>query len=296
MLNGFVSVILFVIWGILLLKQGRGTPQWLAIIFAILPIVVVTMIAATGTAFGRLRPFWEHTRGLVQSNTFIATRPMTTARLVAAKFRMAAESVLLNWMLAVAGTTFWLIVSDNIDNAAVLARDFFSRYPGGKGAAIIVLTCILLPALSWRLLTGALVPVLTGRRWVADGAVGLYLSFLAAAGGCGFWLAKSEPSQLARLYPMISILVAAIGLVKGAAALAGFRAALERGLLSWRNIGGILALWLVLTACGIALAMLIGPLSFLPVSLPILALCVASLVPLARFPLATLALDWNRHR
>ncbi len=199
-------------------------------------------------------------------------------------------------MLAAVGTTCWLVVSDNLDNAEVLARDFFSRYPGGKGFAVIALACILLPALSWRFLTGALVPVLTGRRWVADGAVWLYVSFLAALGGCGFWLAKSEPDQLARLYPTIPLLVLGIVLVKGTAAASGFHAALKRGLMSWRNIGGILGLWFILSACGISLALLLGPVASVPVSLPMLGLSVAALVPLARFPLATLALDRNRHR
>ena len=294
--NGFIAVMLFVIWGILLLRQGHGTPEWLALIFTILPIVLIATIAATGTAFGRFRPFWEHTRGFVRENTFIATRPMTTARLVAAKFRMAAESVLINWALAVIGTTGWLVSSDNLDIAAVLVRDFFSRYPGGRGVAVIALTGILLPALSWRFLTGALVPVLTGRRWVADGAAWLYLSFLAAVGGCGFWLTRSTPGEIGRVYAVIPFLVVGIVLVKGILALAGFHAALERGLMSWRNVAGVLSFWVTLSACGISLAILIGPISYVPVSLPILALGVASLVPLARFPLATLALDWNRHR
>jgi hypothetical protein len=296
MLNLFVSVILFVIWGVLLLRQGHGTPQWLAIVFALLPIVLVITIAATGTAFGLFRPFWSHQRGLAQRNTFIATRPMTSARLVAAKYRMAAASVLINWTLMVVGTTCWLVVSDNLDTAAILVRDFFAHYPGGKGVAVIVLTCILLPALSWRFLTGSLVPVLTGRRWVADGAVWLYLSLLAALGGFGFWLASLTPEQRTRLYPAIPFLVVGIVLVKGAAALAGFRAVLERRLMSWRNIGGVLGLWFVLSACGIALAILLGPIASLKVSLPSLALGVTALVPLARFPLATLAVDWNRHR
>ena len=296
MLNGFVSVILFVIWGILLLRQGHGTPEWLVLIFTILPIVLVMTIAATGTAFGMFRPFWSHERGVAQPATFIAIRPMATARLVAAKFRMAAASVIFNWTLAVVGTICWLLVSDNRDNAAVLARDFLSRYPGGRGFAVIALTSILLPVLSWRLLTGSLVPILTGRRWVADGAVWLYVSFLAALGAFGLWFAKSEPSELARYYPAIPFLVAGIVLVKGATAVAGFYAALERGLMSWRNIAGVLGLWFGLTACGIALAILLGPISSVPVSLPILALGVAAIVPLARFPLATLALDWNRHR
>ena len=66
--------------------------------------------------------------------------------------------------------------------------------------------------------------------------------------------------------------------------------------MSWGNVAGLLGLWLVLTACGIALAVLVGPMPYVSVSLPILVVSVAAIVPLARFPLATLALDWNRHR
>jgi hypothetical protein len=296
MLNGFVAVILFIIWGILLLRQGHGTPEWLALIFTILPIVIVTTIASTGTAFGRFRPFWVHTRGLVRENTFVATRPMTTGRLVAAKYLMAAQSVLINWTLAVAGTAGWLLVSDNLDNATILSRRFFTRYPGARGFAIIALACILLPTLSWRFLTGSFVPVLTGRRWVTDGAVWLYLAFLAAVGACGFWLANSDTNQMARLSTAIPFLVVGFASVKGSAAVVGYHSALKRGLMSWGNVAGLLGLWLVLTACGIALALLVGPMPYLSVSLPILVLSVAAIVPLARFPLATLALDWNRHR
>jgi hypothetical protein len=296
MLSGFVAITLFIIWGILLLRQGRGTPEWLALIFTILPIVIVATIASTGTAFGRFRPFWVHTRGLVRENTFVATRPMTTARLVAAKYLMAAQSVIINWTLAVAGTAGWLLVSDNLDNARILVRDFFTRYPGAQGSAIIALACILLPALSWRFLTGALVPVLTGRRWVADGAVGLYLAFLAAVGACCFWLANSDPNQMARLVAPIPFLVVGFASVKGIAAVAGYHSALRRGLMSRGNVAGLLGLWLVLTACGIALAVLVGPMPYLSVRWPILFLSIGVIVPLARFPLATLALDWNRHR
>ena len=271
MLNGFVSGILFWIWVVLLFRHGHGTPTELALILTLFTTVVVVTIAASGTAFGRFGPFWSHQRGLTQRNTFIATRPMTSARLVAAKFRMAAASVIFNWTLAVVGTACWLVVSNDFDNAEVLARGFFNRYPGGKGFAVIALTCILLPALSWRFLTGAVVPVLTGRRWVADGAVWLYVSLLTALGGYGFWLAKSEPDQLARLYPAIPFLVAGIALVKGAIAVTGFRLAIQRGLMSWRNTACLLGLWFVLSVCGIALAVLLGPSSSVPVSLPVLA-------------------------
>ncbi len=292
MLNGFVGAGLFMIWGVLLGAGRHGGPQWFATIIVLLAIVVVTSIAATGTSFGRFRPFWSRSRGF---NTGMAVRPMSSGRLVAAKFRMSAASVLWNWALAVAGTTFWIVVSGNVDNATIMARDVFNRYPGGRGFAIIALACILLPALSWRLLTGALVPVLTGRRWVADSAVWLYMSLVAGLGSCGFWLTRS-PEHLVWFYTALPWLVPGIAILKGAAAIAAFRGALRHELMSWRNIVGVLSLWLVLTGCGAAMAILVGPMSSVPVSWPIVAIGIALYVPLVRFPLATLALDWNRHR
>ena len=197
MLNGFVGVhACSAIWGVLLLRHGHGNPQWFA----------HDHRASSDRRRGALSPRPEpasagldHSGAILQARLRLTRssprRPMTTGRLVAAKFRMSAASVILTWALAVAGTTFWIVVSDNLDDAAIVARDSLSRYPGGRGFAIIALACILLPALSWRLLTGSLVPVFTGRRWVADGAAWLFLAFLAGLGGCGFWLTKSSRSS-----------------------------------------------------------------------------------------------------
>jgi hypothetical protein len=291
-LNGFVGAGLFMVWGVLLCAGRHGNTQWFAMILVLIPIAVVFFISSSGTGFGRFRPFWSRTRGF---DTFMAVRPMSTGRLVAAKVRMSTASVLWSWALAVAGTTFWIVVSGNVDNATIVARDFFNRYPGGRGFAIIALTCVLLPALSWRLLTGQLVTVLTGRRWVADSAVWFYLSLFAGLGCCGFWVTRS-PEHLVRFYSVLPWLVAGVAILKGAAAVMAFRAALRQGLMSWRNIVGVLSLWLVLAGCAVAMAILVGPMSVVPVPWPIIALGVASFVPLVQLPLATLALDWNRHR
>lgn len=171
---------------------------------------------------------------MVAAGTFVATRPMTTGRLVAAKFRMAAASVFLTWAQAVAGTTFWVVVSHNLENATIVTRDFLNHYSGGRGYAIIALACILLPALSWRLLTEYLVVLLTGRHWVADGAGWIFLALLAGLGCCGFFL-KNHPEHLARFYSALPWLIAGLAVLKGAAAVAAFRAALCRGLMLWRK-------------------------------------------------------------
>ena len=277
MLNGFVAVILFIIWGILLLRQGHGTPEWLALIFTILPIVIVATIASTGTAFGRFRPFpaGPSPGGYARENTFVATRPMTTARLVAAKYLMAAQSVIINWTLAVAGTIgCWLLVSDNLDNAGILVRSFFTRYPGAQGSAIIALACILLPVRFELEIPDRVtrVPVLTGRRHQGDrrGRLALPCWILAAAGrrAVSGWRSRIPTSELARILSVapIPFLVVGIASVKGAiAAVVGYHSALKRGLMSWGNVAGLLGLWLVLTACGIALSgPFLGPMPYGP--------------------------------
>ena len=133
-------------------------------------------------------------------------------------------------------------------------------------------------------------------RWVADGAVWLYLAFLVASWRSRVLAGEVEPEHMLGSIRRIPLLVVGIVLVKGAAAVAGFRATACQGLMSWRNIVARSESVVCLTGCGVALAVLALPASALPLSRPILALCVATLVPLARFPLATLALDWNRHR
>jgi hypothetical protein len=292
MLNGFVCGGFFVIWCILVGTGRHGDPHWFATIIVIFTIMVPTFIAASAASFGRFRPFWSRSRDL---NSFVPTRPTTTLRLVTAKFRMGAASVLVSWTWAVALTAIWIFISGNQDNAAVMIREFFSRYPGARGVAIMLLSCGLLPALSWRFMTWTVAPTLAGRRWVDQAAIGVYLTAIFGLAGSGFWL-SNHPEHLAALYSALPWLVASVALLKGGTAVAAFRAALRQGLFSWRNVVVVLGVWSFITCCGIAWAVLVGPSSAVPESSPVLALAVASFVPLARFPLATLALDWNRHR
>ena len=294
MLNGFVMMTLCIIWTIMMAAGKHGDPSWFAFILGLLVIVVVAVTGAAGISLGRLVPLWtrdEQGRG----TSFVATRPMTTGRLVAAKFVMAAASVYLNWASALAGTMIWIVVSDNLDNARSVMNGFLTRYSPAQAIAIIGLGCVVIPALCWRQLTGNVVPVLTGRRWVADGVVSLLLAGAVALAAFVYWLTR-EPARIAGFYTFIPWLVVALAIVRLTIAVIAFRAALEQGLMSWQNVAGVLALWLFITGCGIALAAILAPV--LPISAPrfLVALGIATLVPLVRFPLATLALEWNRHR
>ena len=56
-----------------------------------MPVIIASSVAA---AVGGLAPFWAWRRGDLP---IVMTRPMTSGGVVAAKFGMAAASVLLAW-------------------------------------------------------------------------------------------------------------------------------------------------------------------------------------------------------
>ena len=111
------------------------------------------------------------------------------------------------------------------------------------------------------------------------------------------WLAV-HPERLPWVYPAIPPwMVGLVAIVKTAAAIAAFHAVSSLGLWSWRQIAGVFSGWLLFTGCADRAG---DPDRADPRhSDPDAAGCrerAALFVPLVRFPLATLALDWNRHR
>jgi hypothetical protein len=257
-------------------------------LFLGMPVIVA---GSTSSIHGRLRPFWVDTRGFM---TFLAIRPTTSASLVAAKFRMALMSAFWSWVIAVAGTVTWVFASYDTANVAALAREFFERYPGGRGVTILALAGVLFPALIWRHLTDWIAPRLSGRRSIAEGGAWVYavVIIILASGGVRLMF---HPEDRPLFIAAVPWLVVSAALCKGGLAIGTFKAALRRRLMSWPAIWGILGLWLALTACAVGMAALLIP-PGASVSWPILSLGIGAFVPLVRFPLATLALDWNRHR
>ena len=288
---GFLCGTMLSIWACLLSAGKPVQAPLFPLILGLLLAAPVVTVGSVGPAMGRFRPFWIEHR---YSNTFLDVRPMASAAFVAAKMRLATLTVIVSWVFILAGTVFCIVFSQSVPAAITTWRRFASVYPGGQAPVICGLVCVLLPALSWRFLTDGLPFVLTGRKWIADGSVWLYLAAVLGLVSGGLWLATHR-DQLPRVLALVPWLVVLCAILKAGAAAAAYRAAMRRRLIAWPEFWRGLAVWSVFTGLAVALVLLLKlPPAF--GSKPTLVLGIATFAPLVRFPLATLAIEWNRRR
>ncbi len=240
---------------------------------------------------------------------FSATRPLTSEALAAAKLRAAAFTLLVSCAFAAVTVSLWAVASGNFgaiaSQVAALAR--------GRDAITVGLVAatgpVVLFALTWKGMVGAMVPVLTGRNWVSYAIALAFILAAALIGGATILFAPIVGARIADLKLILAgkalpprfLLVAmplAIGLILGlklALSAFAFRAAIRRGLIGRRGVVEAALLWAIPTACLLALgALLLRPSNAR--GWLALAMLAALLPPLGRFPAATLALDWDRHR
>jgi hypothetical protein len=288
---GFLGVEMLAIWGVVLTVPARIDATRIPLIVGLLLAAPVLTVGSMGPGISRFRPPLADYRGLT---TFLMVRPITGGGLVAAKLRMALVCVISSWLFILAGTTACILLKGGLSGAIIAWHRFQSLYPGGRAAAICGLTCVLIPGLMWKLLTDGFPHVLTGRKWIADGAVFIYAAGLVGLVSAAHWL-STHPEQLPRVLSIAPWLVVFGAIVKAGVAVAAFRTAMRRGLIGWPEFWRVLAGWSAFAGLAIALAMLVKPPTGF-VSKPILFLSIATFAPLGRFPLASVAVDWNRHR
>jgi hypothetical protein len=197
--------------------------------------------------------------------------------------------------MTVGTATALVLVKGQASDVAELLRSFLQAHPGWRGWTALGLVIVLVPIYTWKLLTDSLAAALTGRRWLADGAVFLgTLLLLTSIGAAGWYVEHVDllPRHLAIAVWIMAILV----IVKCVVAIVGLRAALGRGLIDVRSVLGVLAFLAVAAVATLLLADLLIPAGSLAVPRPVVLVSTLFMLPLARFALAPLALDWNRHR
>ncbi|SIO43473.1 hypothetical protein SAMN05444166_4696 [Singulisphaera sp. GP187] len=289
--HGLVFPITTTLNSLLILGLGTARNAWavhslLLLVLFIMPVLLATSV---GTVMGRLTPFWVKHPRVVE---FLAIRPMSTRDLVAAKLRMTALSVLLSWLLVVVIMVLCLGLVDQPGGAAKQWQALKVQFPGGHAASILALAFVLGPALAFRQLTDYFPITLSGRPWLERLTAAVIFSVVAGILGIALF-PRTLPSRFLVARPW---LVASLLAIKAVVTSWSFRAALRRGLLQRRDLLQYTTTWMVLTAIAIGLSVLILPARLQPATRTAVLLSVVVFVPISRFALAPLALDWNRHR
>jgi hypothetical protein len=229
---------------------------------------------------------------------FIAARPMTTGQMASVKLLASATSLLIAYGLILLMTPVWLVTLRYLDTFSTILRPVAAA----KGVGVIVLVAILglvvVLTIAWKGMIGAMLPVLTGRPWVARILAFAFSVSVLFAVLLVVYITRDDNRIVAWSRTMYVAIPWAMGLgvvVKILIGVVAYREGLRRGMISTAMLVGGLGLWAVMTASAFGLAALL----LRPVSLSlwiIVALGAVLVPPFGRLPLAPLALDWNRHQ
>lgn len=273
---------------VLLWVAGDSTPLIVEILLSVLltPPFMATFAAA---AVSKSNQDASDAYGV---SSFIATRPLTNAELVAAKLKMAIASTIVAWALVLIA----IPLSLKLSGTSAVVLEHWRRFSAivGTPRAFVLLLLVLwgFIALTWTQLVQSLYIGLTGRGAVIKGSVVLVLGFFFLFGPFAEWVFETQ--RLGKIWSTLPLIFAILVSLKMIAAVwIGVRL-YERRLLSDRALVIGAACW------SIAVFALYGILVWwfdAPHIPHYLLMLVAILgIPLARLSAAPLALAWNRHR
>jgi hypothetical protein len=224
---------------------------------------------------------------------FTATRPMTSAALIAAKLEMALWSTLAAWALVLIAVPLALTLSGNWP---VIVRTF-NQWLQIQSPLRVVVTALFvgsgLVVFTWKQLVQNLYVGLTGREWFIKTAVFGVLALFVIAGPIGKWVYDHQEYH-AGLRTLLPWTAGFIACLKAGAVLWIVTRVRRRRLLSDRVLLTIGSCWLLLLIGTFSILAWLVPAEL--VSRTLLALGVVLVLPLARPLAAPLALAWNRHR
>ena len=275
----------------LALLRAAGSTE--ALVFLIVLGVLITppfMAAFTAAAVARSNPSMSDPYGLTP---FIATRPVTSASLIAAKLKAMIWSTVASWALVLVAIPIglrwsgtWPVFTEKMRQA--------TEFMGALRTVVLVLLILALCiAATWKQLVQGLFIGLTGREWLIKGTVLFAVAVFSGLGPLGQWIYDNASVQRVIWGALPLILAVLVGAKMSAATWVATRLWRNR-VLGDRTLVAGAAGW-----CGAVLA-LYGVLAWF-LSTPffpryLLMLLAILFVPLARLSAAPLALTWNRHR
>lgn len=224
---------------------------------------------------------------------FIATRPLTSASLIAAKLKVTIWSTLAAWLLVLVGTPLALRLSGTSHFVIEWTRHLIDVAGTPRALGIVLLGFSALLASTWKQLVQGLYIGMSGREWVVKASVFLTLSFLAIIVPLADWIIgrKDVVAALWNAFPWIA---AVLICVKLSAASWIARRLYDSRLLSGRMLVTGAVCWDV--AVFALYGLLVWILPELLFRHYVLALVAILEIPLVRLSAAPLALAWNRHR
>jgi hypothetical protein len=264
-----------------------------AFVFEILFLAFITpplMAAFTAWTVSQPNPLVRDAYGLPP---FIATRPLTSAQLIAAKLKMAMWSTLAAWLLVLVAMPLALEWSGTWSVVTERVRRMHDAIGTPRAATVVLLILAGFIVATWKQLVQSMHIGLTGRAWIVKGSVLLTLTLLVLLGPIVEWIIDNQSAQRALWDALPLILAGLVGIKMSAAAWIATRLDRSR-LLGDRALVGGAACWCaaVLALYGVLVWFFSTPF----VAHYLLALIAILAVPLARVSAAPLALAWNRHR
>jgi hypothetical protein len=277
-------------WAAWLLFLADDTPAFVAIGLASMLLSPPILASFVGIGLGRAGRRGTDAHGLPP---FLATRPLTSAALVAGKLRMALLSTLAAWLLVACAVPLSLSLSETWPVVEEGGRRLRHVFGTDRTAAAGLLILAALVAVTWKRLVVSMYVGLTGRSWLVRIHQGATVALLIIAVPVADWILGNRAVQLElwRAAPWVAGVLVGLKIV-----VAGWTTARldATRLLSRRTLLGGAACWLgAVTALSAVLVWVAAP---WPVPRHLILLVAMLAVPLVRLAAAPLALAWNRHR
>ena len=268
----------------------RDTP---AIVFETVLFVLLTPPLMAAFAAATVSKSNPHGKASYDLTPFIATRPLTSVSLIAAKLKVTIRSTVVAWLLVLVTLPLALRLSGASTVAIERAREAIEVVGTPRAVAIVLLGVSALVASTWKQLVQSLYIGLSGREWVVKASLFLTLSLFAIVWPLGHWIIGNR-DVMAALWNAFPWIVAVLVCFKLSAAAWVAMRLRDGRLLSDRTLVIGAACWDVSVFALYGLFVWLVP--TLIIRSYFLALVAILEVPLARLSAAPLALAWNRHR
>jgi hypothetical protein len=267
-----------------------NTPPILARTLGLTFLVPVFFAGMAGGTVGKNNPWVRESYGV---SSYAATRPVTTAQMVAAKLRAGTVCAFLSWGIVAIAVTTAVFLSGTHRLIGTMIDAWLAARPAAEVAATIVVVAALLLLWTWKRTVESMVVGLTGREWFDKGST--LAGVFAAFGGVSFglWL-LIHPEYHAAFRDLAPWLMAVAVALKLSLAGLAIRALRRKRLVSDRTLVVMGATWVAVAGSLIGLLLWVIPTGFVPATTVVMG--VMLLMPLARLSSMPLALDWNRHR